>query len=222
VLTVSYVGTQGHHLMTELDANPGSAAVCFALIAANATPKCGPNGENQVYTLPNGQKVNGTVTAFPFPYYSAHLQWYATIGNSNYNSLQTSVEHKSGDITYLLAYTYAKSIDNGTADGDYINYTNYRLSRSLSAFDMKHNFVGSYNWRFHSTVSSATCLESSRRAGVFLESRVGQPDCPLASVSRRVIFHWWAGLPSICRMPRDRWLFRIRGRRIQRAAMFTF
>jgi hypothetical protein len=146
VLTLSYVGTQSHHLMTENTINPGSAAVCFGLIAAKATPTCGPNGENRTYTLPNGSKVQGTTTNFPYPYFSSKLQYYTTIGNSNYNALQVSVERKAADVTLLLAYTYSKAIDSGTADGEYLNPYNYSLSRALSAFDMTHNFVASYNW----------------------------------------------------------------------------
>ena len=33
-------------------------------------------------------------------------------GNSNYNSLQVSVQRRARDLTFLLTYTYAKSLDN--------------------------------------------------------------------------------------------------------------
>ena len=36
-------------------------------------------------------------------------------GNSNYNSLQVSAERRARDITYLLSYTYAKSMDTCSA-----------------------------------------------------------------------------------------------------------
>jgi hypothetical protein len=146
VLTLSYVGTQAHHLMVENTVNPGSAAVCFALVAARATPTCGPNGENRAYTLPNGSRVQGTTTNYPYPFFSSRMQYYTTMGNSNYNSFQATVERKAADMTFLTAYTYSKAIDMGTGDGEYLNPFNYRLSRGLSAFDMTHNFVGSYHW----------------------------------------------------------------------------
>ena len=65
-------------------------------------------------------------------------------GNSNYNSLQVSAERRARDITYLLSYTYAKSMDDVL-----------RQSRTLAirvvtmanlVVDMRHNFVASYNW----------------------------------------------------------------------------
>ena len=55
VLTLAYVGTQGHRLISQYDANPGSPAICNQLNAEGATPTCGPGGESVTYTLPNGQ-----------------------------------------------------------------------------------------------------------------------------------------------------------------------
>jgi hypothetical protein len=95
--------------------------------------------------LPNGQVYQGTTTKFG-PDFSTTLQWYETVANSNYKAMQMSVERKAADVTFVPAYTYSKSIDNASAQGDWLNYLNYRLSRALSGFDMKHNFVASYNW----------------------------------------------------------------------------
>jgi Carboxypeptidase regulatory-like domain len=60
VLTVAYVGTEGHRLITQRDANPGSAALCQQLTAQNAidvtaggTLGCGPGNENDVFQLPS-------------------------------------------------------------------------------------------------------------------------------------------------------------------------
>jgi hypothetical protein len=49
-------------------------------------------------------------------------------------------------MTFLAAYTYSKVIDNASGFGDWVNFTNYRLSRSLSSFDVRSNFVASYSW----------------------------------------------------------------------------
>jgi hypothetical protein len=54
LLTVSYVGTQGHKLLTSIESNPASAALCLQLNAAGANPACGTFGEGAVYTLPPG------------------------------------------------------------------------------------------------------------------------------------------------------------------------
>ena len=145
VLTLAFVGTQGHKLISQYDANPGNAALCEQLNAEGATPSCGPNGEQQTYTLPNGQQVFGTRTNLG-PAFGADNSFTANIANSNFASFQTSVERKAGDVTFLAAYTYAKAIDNSSGFNDWVNFTNYRLSRSLSSFDIRHNFVVSYSW----------------------------------------------------------------------------
>jgi hypothetical protein len=98
-----------------------------------------------LYTLPDGSQVNGTRTALG-PNFSQGNTFTANIANSNYNSLQISAERKASDVTFLLAYTYSKAIDNSSGFNDWVNFSNYRLSRALSSFDLTHNFVASYNW----------------------------------------------------------------------------
>jgi hypothetical protein len=131
--------------VSQTDANPGSATLCNQLNALGATPTCGPYGEQTVYTLPNGQTVSGTRTTLG-PAFGSGNTLTANIDNSNFNSLQISLERKASDVTFLLAYTYAKAIDDASAFGDWVNYSNYRLSRALSSYDEKNNFVASYNW----------------------------------------------------------------------------
>lgn len=145
VLTLAYVGTQGHRLISQYSANPGNAALCQQLNAEGATPTCGPFGESNLYTLPNGTQVNGTRT-FLGPNFGPNNTFTANIANSNFNSLQISAERKAANITFLLAYTYSKAIDNASGFNDLVNFSNYRLSRALSSYDLTHNFVASYNW----------------------------------------------------------------------------
>jgi hypothetical protein len=145
VLTLGYVGTQGHRLISQYAANPGDPALCFQLNRLGATPTCGRNGEQTVYTLPNGNTVRGTRTALG-PDFGQGNSFTANIANSNYNSLQVSVERKAADITFLAAYTFAKGIDNSSGFGEWVNFSNYRLTRSLSSYDLTHNFVVSYVW----------------------------------------------------------------------------
>ena len=59
VLSISYVGTQGHKLLTELEANPGNQQLCLQLNEAPYNPNpgnqvCGPFGEGNQYVLPPG------------------------------------------------------------------------------------------------------------------------------------------------------------------------
>ena len=145
VFTAAFVGTQGHKLISQYDANPGDAALCLKLNQMHATPTCGPNGEQTTYTLPDGSQVFGTRTALG-PAFGYGNSYTANIANSNYNSLQLTVERKAADVTFLAAYTFSKAIDNSSGFGEWVNFSNYRLSRSLSAYDVTHNFVLSYSW----------------------------------------------------------------------------
>jgi len=153
VLTLAYVGTEGHKLISQYDANPGNAAFCMQLNAEGATdlntgatnPACGPYAEADTFQLPNGTKVYGTRTALG-PAFGSSNTFTANIANSNYNSLQATVERKAADVTFLAAYTFSKAMDDSSAFGQWVNFTNYSLSRGLSSSDITHNFVASYNW----------------------------------------------------------------------------
>ena len=65
----------------------------------------------------------------------------------NYNALQINLRHNSGPLEFMAGYTYSKSIDQSSSLAEAVNPLNPELSRALSAFDMRHNFVVSYNFR---------------------------------------------------------------------------
>ncbi len=175
VLTVAYVGTEGHHLITQNEANPGSPALCQQLTAEGAYDVtsqvlgCQPNNENDVFQLasatipcttasptPLPGCVYGTRSGILTPNYcpeSSTLVCYGsnntntlTMANSIYNSGQVSVEHRANNFSFLVAYTFAKALDNSSAFGDLMNFVDPRLSRGLSTSDITHNFVASYVW----------------------------------------------------------------------------
>jgi hypothetical protein len=145
VLTLAYVGTQGHKLIAQYDANPGNAALCLQLNQMGATPTCGPHGENATYTLPDSTQVFGTRDKLG-PAFGDLNSFTANIANSNYNAGQITLERKANNVTFLAAYTFSKGIDDSSGFGQWVNFSNYRLSRSLSAYDITHNFVVSYIW----------------------------------------------------------------------------
>jgi hypothetical protein len=151
VLTVGYVGTQGHHIQRSEDLIWGNAGLCQSLAG------CGPNGEGGVYQQ-GGQTYYGTFTgqinnqAISQNYTNssggpvvafASATWLQNSGNSNYNSLQVSAERRARDLTFLASYTYAKSLDSYSAKYDPRNPSR---SYGPSTFDMRHNLVLSYNW----------------------------------------------------------------------------
>jgi Carboxypeptidase regulatory-like domain len=175
VLTLAYVGTEGHRLITQRDANPGSAALCQQLTAQGAidvtagfTAGCGPGNENDVFQLPTATVPCQTLSPTPLPgcVYSTRQQILTpnfcpggaqvcygssntntlTNANSIYNSAQITVERKASDFTFLAAYTFAKGLDDSSAFNDFVNFENPKLSRGLSSSDITHNFVVSYIW----------------------------------------------------------------------------
>lgn len=159
LLTLSYVGTQGHRLLSSESANPGSPALCLSVSQPSevlpGTPTCGPGGENNIYTRADGSLVIGTRPTFPgvvlpsgtpiVPF--GNDSYFITAGASSYNSAQINYRHTSGRLQMLIGYTYSKSLDDSSGYGEQFNPINPRLSRGLSAFDSTHNFVASYSYQ---------------------------------------------------------------------------
>jgi hypothetical protein len=135
--TVSYVGNQGHFLLptgvardywgNQLD--PGYLSLGSAVLGATATAANTPNG-------------------LPYPTFNNK------VGNANYNALQLSiVQRMSRGMTFMLNYTYSKTIDDlGTFRTGYAipagalaNSTQAwpidRIERSRSVQDQPQNLV---------------------------------------------------------------------------------
>jgi Carboxypeptidase regulatory-like domain/TonB dependent receptor len=149
VLSLNYVGTQGHRLLVLEEANPGDPSLCLFLrnpanLASGQTP-CGPFGEDTRYTTASGKVYNGTRGPLGSNFGSNANQ--ATIGNSNYNALQVTLRHSSKRLSVLAGYTFSKSQDQSSNLGEAVNPLDPSLSKALSAFDVKHNFVVSYNYQ---------------------------------------------------------------------------
>jgi len=149
VLNVSYVGSQAHHLLLTYSVNPGNPALCLALSTpqsvAPGSATCGPFGESGTYTSASGVVYHGT--RGPFGAALGNDDFEGSFGNSSYNSLQVSVRHTTRDLTFQLGYTYSKSIDEASALGDTADPFDFKQTRALSAWDIRHNFVISYDYR---------------------------------------------------------------------------
>ena len=157
VLTVSYVGTEGHRLIAQTEANPGDPALCEQLTAQGAN--CGPNGEQDTYTV-GANTIYGTRDTLLNPNYCPSAgslcfgfgnTFTKLVANSVYHSGQVTVQRNAGDVTFSASYTLAKAIDDSSAFGELINFSNAKLSRGLSSTDVHQNFVVSYVWElpFH-------------------------------------------------------------------------
>jgi hypothetical protein len=174
LLTISYVGTQGHRLLSSISANPGNPALCLqlaaegAVVAGSSPPAtCGPGQESSIFILPDNSFALGTRAPFSgvtlpscagvsggtvLPNGSCGIipfgndSYFQTVGSSSYNSGQVNYRHTSGRLQTLIGYTFSKAFDDSSGYGEQINPINHRISRGLSAFDSTHNFVASYNY----------------------------------------------------------------------------
>ncbi len=165
VATASYVGSVGRHLLTFEESNPSNQALCLFLSnAANlaaGSPTCGQFGEDPgpgtPITLKNGITAPGYpgVTSFATTRLITGLSttktdnfisnpYMATVVSSSFNSFQVSIKHSEKYANFLIAYTFEKSIDNGSTSFDATNPLDPRQDRALSAFDVPQDLTISY------------------------------------------------------------------------------
>jgi len=147
LLTMSYVGNQGHHILAVVSNNPSNQALCLSLSqpseVAPGSPTCGPFGEDALITSISGHHYYQGTRAGIGPNYQEDT-WQKTIANSSYNALETNLRYVGKRSDFLLGYTYSKSIDQGSNLGEQLNPLNLAATRAISAWDMKHDFVASY------------------------------------------------------------------------------
>jgi hypothetical protein len=71
-----------------------------------------------------------------------------TIANSNYNALEMMLQKRfSHGLQFQAAYTFSRSIDDGSTFEETLNPFNFRASRALSLFNSTQRFVISYDWQ---------------------------------------------------------------------------
>jgi len=114
-----------------------------------SSPNCKPVGgwAPGTFTFTNGCPADGT------PVFSS-IYAQDTIANSNYNSLQASLERQlSKGLQFEIAYTYSKSIDDASSFENALKpicngvLNNFTCNKGLSLFDARHRFVFSYLWQ---------------------------------------------------------------------------
>ncbi len=149
------MGTFGHHLIVNEDKNPSNPALCLSLSQdAGAVPgipgvvpgtkRCGPFSETGLFQPAAG----GTVSVRqPFGANYGGLGAQLMAANSAYHSVQLTLRRTTGRASYLLSYTFSKSMDNSSAFGDQIiQGLDPNLFRSLSLFDITHIFSFGYTY----------------------------------------------------------------------------
>jgi hypothetical protein len=191
VLSVGYVGSQGHRLLATRDLNYGNAQTCLDLnnissLTGDGSLACGPFLADASFTVPAGEIPAGVTLHLPYgspsvvtgpnptPITLVGLRRYSspscdpytgngcpsdgvpvfssifaqdTIANSNYNSLQASLQKRfTHGLQFEFAYTFSKSIDNASSFENILKPICDRCNRSLSLFDARHRVVISYLW----------------------------------------------------------------------------
>ena len=124
---VAYVGADGQNLIRQPDINQAS----FEVLEANVPP--GPN-YNTNYLR-------------PYKGFSA-IRMRLSDADSSYNALQVFLSKRRGDFYFTLNYTFSKSYDNGSGNGDNAeDYENKSYNWGPSDFDRTHIFVGTWTYR---------------------------------------------------------------------------
>ncbi len=144
----SYIGSQSHHLLVLASANPGNGALCLSVSKPNqvapGTPTCGPFSEGGIFT-----RADGTTVQVRGPFSSSFdgITYQKTIASSNYNALEISVRHKSQSTELMAGYTYGKSLDDSSSLSEPVYPMGANLTKAISAFDLRQNFVVSYRYQ---------------------------------------------------------------------------
>jgi hypothetical protein len=103
-----------------------------------SSPSCNPN--LPAFTLGTGCPFDG------IPIFSDVFA-EDTIASSSYNAFEAMLEKRfSHGLQFQAAYTFSKSLDEGSTFEETLDPFNYRASRALSLFNSKQRFVVSYDW----------------------------------------------------------------------------
>ncbi|MGA7524616.1 MAG: carboxypeptidase regulatory-like domain-containing protein [Acidobacteriaceae bacterium] len=149
VFAATYVGSSTHRERVLIAENPGNPALCLSLSQPRevmlGTLTCGPYGEDTVYYPASGGVANGTRQQLGSDFGSNALQ--SNLGHANYNALELSARHTSGRLELDASYTYGKSLDQSSNIGEEVNPFDPALSYAISSYDIKHNFVISYDYQ---------------------------------------------------------------------------
>jgi len=139
-LTVGYVGAAGVHLTHTIYDNDQVPPSLAKVVDSHFVFPIPAPGERIQRINPNFGQIRTT-------------DWS---GHSSYHALQTSlVQRLTNGLTYQIAYTWSKSIDDGTnttSDGENLNTIGQawafcaRCNRGPSDFDIPHNFVVNFQY----------------------------------------------------------------------------
>ena len=156
VLTVAYVGTEGHHLITQNEANAGNPTLCLQLIAQGAMDvtsggTCTFNTQNDVFQLPSAPGSCNPATPSPTPLpgcvYGTRQAPYAPFG-PNYcpqsSTLTCYANSNTNTLTAANSTYHSAQISVQRTAGDFSFLAAYTFAKALdnsSGFGDLMNFV---------------------------------------------------------------------------------
>ncbi len=142
ILQIGYVGSAGRHLIMAYEGNPITPA---GQAACAANPSCISNRVFQHLLYPDHSYVPGDIFA------SVGTQ--ASVGASNYNSLQVSLNKKfSHGLYFTTSYVWSHALDDASSFENSgfgargTNPYNFALDYGDSAYDARHRFVATYTY----------------------------------------------------------------------------
>ncbi|PYT77245.1 MAG: hypothetical protein DMG40_23950 [Acidobacteria bacterium] len=145
ILEVGYIGTHGLHLRsTRTDIPERLASPTNPIIVTDASGNRIPITTN---TIANGpiRSANPQIDGYN------GFEIFDNAAYSHYNSLQTTLSRRWGPGYFQAAYTFSKSIDEGSSGNTafatvYNDESNLSDSRGLSDFDRTHRLSVSYRY----------------------------------------------------------------------------
>jgi hypothetical protein len=146
VLTVAYVGAQGHHQFTQADQNPSELLPVGpggSLAFGQRLP-----GVPVPTDVPNPRINHNVIVGPPLPIYSG-LDAITASSNSNYNALQATLNRQMArDVTGQLSYTWSHCLDDGSVSSGLEQFSfpreyalNPKLDYGNCSFDVRHNLA---------------------------------------------------------------------------------
>ncbi len=124
---VAYVGSKGTKLYTYLNSN-------------QASPTADPSA-------PSAPRR-------PFPYIDSSIGYLNSAGNSEYDALQTRLQHRFGNgLSFLVNYTFSHALGDasnanlGAQNNDAFRWTDHpEWEHGNLDFDVRHRLTASYSW----------------------------------------------------------------------------
>jgi Carboxypeptidase regulatory-like domain/TonB dependent receptor-like, beta-barrel len=171
VLSVGYVGSQGHRLWRFFDLNqPSQAAITASDLACTPAPCITPG-----YSVPRPYGSN--------PYGTFYLMQENSSGKSNYNSLQASLRLAGWHgVTSMVNYVWSRSMDNSSDGEDFEpnaaqpnDSTRPSLEYGPSNFNLPHRFTWILAYDFPQTSGSWQRLKNGWGFDSSTNLQSGQP-----------------------------------------------